>query len=259
MSVAAFPPSDRNGAIVLVHGAWVGEWSWAPVLPALRRSGRAVHAVSLRGHGLRRNESGPDVTLADHVDDVVAVVETFDLDHITLVGHSYGGRVITQAQARLGDRVGNIVYLDAHAPLGDAAIGDATGHLEVEGGMIPFSRFVPDPDEFGGDDAVEWFMQRVEPQSAATLAADFATDLPDSLHPVYVAATAEPDSPFRSYAAAADASPAWRYVELASSHWLMVARPVDVASVILDAGRHTADADATLHADPTTPTNGTVR
>lgn len=230
----AFPPPRRVGAIVLVHGAWVGEWSWAPIMPSLEQSGRMVQAVSLRGHGLRGSESGPHITLADHVDDVVDLVETFDLEDITLVGHSYGGRVITRAWTHLRERIGRLIYLDAHAPLGDAAIRHATGHLESRDGMIPFARFLPDPEEFGGAQAVDWFVSRVRPQSAATLASAFAVDLPPSLDATYVAAVGEVDSPFAGYAAAAQAAQNWRFVELDASHWLMVARPAEVASIILD-------------------------
>jgi pimeloyl-ACP methyl ester carboxylesterase len=230
----AFPPPRRAGAIVLVHGAWVGEWCWFPILPVLEASGRMVRAVSLRGHGLRSNESGPHITLDDHVHDVVDLVEMFDLDAITLVGHSYGGRVITRAWPLLADRVDRMIYLDAHAPLGEAAIRHATGHLVDMDGMVPFARFAPDPDEFGGREAVEWFMSRIRPQSAATLAPPFAVDLPDELDTTYVAAIGERDSPFAGYAAAARVAPNWRYAELDCSHWVMVARPTEVAAVILD-------------------------
>lgn len=229
-----FPPTARAGAIVLVHGAWVGEWCWEPILPALQASGRRVYPVSLRGHGTRRHESGPHIALDDHVDDVVQLVETFDLESITLVGHSYGGRVITQAWTRLAQRVAQLVYLDAHAPLGEASIPKATAHLETTDGMIPFSRFVPDAGEFGGAASVDWFMARTTPQSAATLIPDFTVELASTLQTTYVAATGEPNSPFAGYAAAAKADPTWHYHEVQSSHWLMVAQPDAVAAIILD-------------------------
>lgn len=231
----AFPPdeSERQRAIVLVHGAWVGEWCWAPVLAPLRQSGRPVHAVSLRGHGVRRHESGPDVTLADHVDDVVSLVETFDLSDVTIVAHSYGGRVVTKSLTRLAGRVTGLVYLDAHAPLGDR-IDDGPQFVADEHGMVPFAAYEPDPNEFGGVAAVDWFRDRTVPQSAATLIEPFAADLPDHLDLTYVHATGDADSRFARYAAAARADPRWRYIELPGSHWLMVSQPRAVASIIVD-------------------------
>jgi pimeloyl-ACP methyl ester carboxylesterase len=235
--IPQFPPTQRVGAIVLVHGAWVGEWCWAPILPALEQPGRMVRAVSLRGHGLRSSESGPHITLDDHVDDVVDLVETFDLEAITLVGHSYGGRVITRAWARLADRIEHMIYLDAHAPLGRGASGPVTGRSDAHDGMIAMTQFMPDPVEFGGSEAVDWFLARVRPQSASTVAADFAVDLPTTVDATYVAAVGDRDSPFAGYAEAARDSPHWRYTELACSHWLMVARPAEIAAIILDPSR----------------------
>ena len=251
---------------MLVHGAWVGEWSWSPVVPALERSGRPVHTVSLRGHGVRGSESGPHVTLDDHVDDVVDLIETFDLDTVTLVGHSYGGRVITRASPRVADRLSRLVYLDAHAPLGDAAVAAATTRLGADAeklvvpsdrgpdadGMVPFSGFAPDPAEFGGQASIDWFLARIRPQSAATLAADFVVDLPGHVDRTYVAATADPDSPFAAYSARARCSPDWRHVELDCSHWVMIARPAEVASIILDPDRWGANSPV-----GTTPSGGT--
>ena len=233
-----FPPSrsSRENAIVLVHGAWVGEWSWLPVLPQLVASGRSVYAVSLKGHGARRHESGPHVTLADHVADVLGVLETFDLAEVTLVGHSYGGRVITLAWQGAADRIARLVYLDAHAPVapdvGQSPERDAKA--AANGGMLPFGDYAPDPSEFGGDMGVAWFLERVVPQSYATISEPFSTQLPDDLPKTYVHARSNGPSRFSGYAAAARAHPAWDYRELKSSHWLMFARPSETVDIILE-------------------------
>lgn len=219
---------------MLVHGAWVGEWSWSPVLAMLRASGRPVHAVSLRGHGARRHESSPDVTLADHVDDVVSVVETFDLSDVTLVPHSYGGRVVTKSLTRLAERIARVVYLDARAPLGDP-LDEGTRLVPDERGMVPFpAAYEPNPDEFGGSDSIAWFRERTMPQSAAALNAPFHVEVPAHIDLTYVHATGDANTRFARYAAAARADPRWRYIELPGSHWLMVSHPREVAAIILD-------------------------
>jgi pimeloyl-ACP methyl ester carboxylesterase len=230
------PPIERRRrAIVLVHGAWVGEWSWAPVLPALEASGRPVHAVSLTGHGARRHQAGPHVTLADHVADVVATIETHDLTEITLVGHSYAGRVITPVYEALPDRVARMVYLDAHAPLAPDTgqtperIAEAAAH----GGMLPFEGYDPDPAEVGGPEGVAWFLERTVPQSFATFTTPMRRPLPDAVPKTYVFATGYTPTRFAQYAVAAASNPAWEYVELPSSHWLMFSHPGEVVSIIL--------------------------
>jgi pimeloyl-ACP methyl ester carboxylesterase len=227
--------TPSNVPIVLVHGAWVGEWCWDPIVELLEAAGRPVFAVSLTGHGRRRNESGPHVTLADHVADVVAVFRQHDLVDATLVGHSYGGRVITKAWPQLAARVRRVVYLDAHAPIGrdESANGEAV-YAADSTGMIPFAEFHPDEAEFGGASAVAEFYDRLAPQSAKTLAEPFHVDLPADLDKTYVSASDEQSTQFRTYAAAARRDPSWRYVEVPASHWLMYTHPGEVAAIIRD-------------------------
>jgi pimeloyl-ACP methyl ester carboxylesterase len=230
------PPVERRSrAIVLVHGAWVGEWSFTPLLPHLEPSGRAIHVVSLTGHGARRHESGPHVTIDMHVADVVGVIETHDLVDVALVGHSYGGRVITAAYPHVAGRVERLVFLDAHAPLAPdtGQPPERVATAEANGGMLPFELYVPDPAEVGGADGFEWFMSRVMPQSFATFAAPLGPPLPDDVPKTYVFATGNQPSRFERYAEAARDHPAWDYVELPGSHWLMFTHPAQVAAAIL--------------------------
>lgn len=236
MAVTLPPPIEgRRDAIVLVHGAWVGEWSFTPLLPHLAPSGRPVHTVSLTGHGARRHESGPHVTLDMHVADVVGVLEAHDLVDVTLVGHSYGGRVITGAYPLVAGRVKRLVFLDAHAPIAPDT-GQSPERLataEANGGMLPFELYDPDPAEVGGPEGVGWFMDRVMPQSFATFSAPLGPPLPDDVPKTYVFATGDLPSRFERYAAAAREHPAWDYTELAGSHWLMFSHPAEVAGIIL--------------------------
>lgn len=230
------PPAERrDDAVVLVHGAWVGEWSWTPVLPILEASGRPVHAVSLTGHGCRRHQSGPHVTLADHVADVVGVIETYDLRDVTLVGHSYGGRLIAPVYERLPDRIRRLVFLDAHVPvLPPTDEPDARAQIaDANGGMLPFSDYDPDPAEFGGDVGVAWFLERVVPHSFATFTEPLVGDLPDDLDKTYVFARGPEPSRFSVYADAIRDDPRWHFVELESSHWMMFSRPDEIARIIL--------------------------
>jgi len=227
---SGFPPADahRRGVVVLVHGAWVGEWCWAPVLDELERSGRRAIAVSLSGHGVRRRESSPSITLSDHVADLREVLEVHDLLDAIVVGHSYGGRVITKAWPDIAARTARMVYVDAHAPLGPP-VAPLVGE---PGGMIPFAGFDPDPDLIGGDDGVRWFLERVMPLSGATQFEDFRVELPTGLSKAYIAATGYDNIRFGGYAADARERPDWEYHELSGDHWLMFSHPVELARII---------------------------
>lgn len=230
------PVERRRDAIVLVHGAWVGEWSWSPVVPLLEASGRPVVNVSLTGHGMRSHQGGPHVTQADHVADVVGAIETLDLESITLVGHSYGGRVISAVAQLIPERLNRLVYLDAHAPTAPDSgnTPERAAYAERHGGMMPFTEYDPDPAEVGGPDGVAWFLARTRPQSFATFAVPMPSSLPAGVRRTYVFATGYSPTRFGAYAAAARDDPSWEYHELAGSHWLMFSHPDEVAAIVLD-------------------------
>jgi pimeloyl-ACP methyl ester carboxylesterase len=121
-------PTTRP-ALVLVHGAWGGAWIWRRVLAPLRAAGHEVHSATLTGDGERAHLRRPDISLQTHIDDVIGLVEAEELRHIVLVGHSYGGMVITGAAAALLERdpqrVRSFVYVDAMVPLPGEGWGDA--------------------------------------------------------------------------------------------------------------------------------------
>lgn len=231
------PPelSLRRHAIVLVHGAWVGDWSWSPVLPLLRASGRTVHNVALTGYGSRSHLLNPDITLTDHVDDLVGVVETFDLVELTLVGHSYGGRVITDAYDRIHDRVARMVYIDAHAPIAPdtGQTPERIAAAQEAGGYLPFTGYDPDPVHVGGPEGVAWFIERTRPQAFRTIFSPMTGVLPESLPKTYVLCTAYEGSRFEAYGAAAAEATDWEYRELESDHWPMFSHTAAVAEIIL--------------------------
>ncbi|MEM8856682.1 MAG: alpha/beta hydrolase [Chloroflexota bacterium] len=101
---------------VLVHGAWVGEWCYDPIIPLLEQRGHAAFAVSLTGFGKKRHLHHDDLTVHDHIQDVVEFVESRNLQNFVLVGHSYGGSVITGAWDLLRNRINEVIYLDAGTP-----------------------------------------------------------------------------------------------------------------------------------------------
>jgi pimeloyl-ACP methyl ester carboxylesterase len=104
----------RVRPILLVHGAWHGAWCWAMLQAELDRRGLPSYAIDLPGHGLSTLPLGD---LHGDADLVASVLAGFD-DEVVLVGHSYGGAVVTHATGsgdRVAERVSHLVYLTAFA------------------------------------------------------------------------------------------------------------------------------------------------
>ena len=112
---------------VLVHGGGHGGWCYAKVKQRLEVAGHQVFAPSLTGLAERTHLLSPSVDLDMHVTDVVQLLYYWDLRDVILVGHSYGGMVITGIADRATDRVGKLVYLDAANPRNHESLLDVAG------------------------------------------------------------------------------------------------------------------------------------
>lgn len=121
------PETTTKPTIVIVHGAWGGSWAWRQVEALLREKGFNVHRPQLTGLGERVHLSRPDIGLSTHIDDVVNTILYEDLHDIILVGHSYGGMVITGVADRVPDRIRRLVYLDAIVPNDGESLVSAVG------------------------------------------------------------------------------------------------------------------------------------
>ena len=75
-----------------------------------------MHAPTLTGLGERAHLLSADITADTHVADIVNTLQWRDLTDIVLVGHSYGGMIITGAADRCADRIRALVYFDAFVP-----------------------------------------------------------------------------------------------------------------------------------------------
>ena len=106
--------------IVLVHGAWHGAWCWAKQQAELGRRGLTSLAVDLPGHGASTLPLGDLYGDAAHVAEVLTNVP----GEVVLVGHSYGGAVITEAAAS-APNVTHLVYLTAFCIQEGETLGQA--------------------------------------------------------------------------------------------------------------------------------------
>ena len=107
----------------------MGAWSWKFVVERLTAAGHDARALPFRGVGERAAELSPELDNDVFLADTIATLEKEDLRDVVLVGHSYGGMVITGVADRAPERIGRLVYLDAAYPVHgqNAAGGFAEG------------------------------------------------------------------------------------------------------------------------------------
>ena len=96
---------------VLIHGSWHGGWAWQAVIRHLEAKGQRAYAPTLAGHEPGAERIG--ITHQDYVDSVVSFIKQHDLQDVILVGHSFGGSVISRAVAYLPNRIKRLIFLDA--------------------------------------------------------------------------------------------------------------------------------------------------
>jgi pimeloyl-ACP methyl ester carboxylesterase len=236
--------------IVLVHGAFADGSSWSGVIERLQRQGYTVMAPAnpLRG------------VIADSAY-LASVVNQLD-GPVLLVGHSYGGALITNAATDASNVVG-LVYVAAFAPDADERLGDATaGSKDSILNAALVQRDYPTGRD--GDTATEFYVDpaRLREVFAADLPAEAASVVAAIQRPVAAAAFSEPSGPpawkrlpswavvatddkaagtdiVRSMAQRAGAD----IVEVEGSHVIMISQPQVVVDVILKAMRTVSSSD----------------
>ncbi len=168
--------------VVLVHGAWHGAWAWERVLPLLTSANVECVALDLPGHG---EDGGPLGDLSADIAHVQKTLDAFDRG-VVLVGHSYGGAVVTGAG--LHPAVEHLVYLAAFAlAVGESCANAAeaeTAQISHDGRPNLGAGFIIDPADlvtldpssaaaclYNHCDAetVAWALARLGPQPLITL------------------------------------------------------------------------------------------
>src|ERR1700757_2489821 len=223
-------PMNGRPNIVLVHGAWADGSCWSGVIERLQADGFQVRA--------------PQFPLTSLADDVARLRQVLDFQDgpTIVVGHSYGGQIITALGTNAPNVVG-LVYIAAFA----LDEGESLGGLLSQGPVTPaLAHLFTDSRGFGWlseDDFVNHFAGDVEPARAHVLyavqqplASSAFTDVMGapawkSLPSWYLVAQndeAIPPEAERQFAARMGATT----VEVPSSHVAMVSRPAEVAELV---------------------------
>jgi pimeloyl-ACP methyl ester carboxylesterase len=233
---------------VLLHGSWHGGWAWEPAAWCLRELGHEAHAPTYPGHLPGADRRG--IRHADYVSAVTAYLEAHDLRDVVLVGHSFGGSVVSRVSQQVPERLKRLVFHTAFVVADGTSVNDNFPADQT----AAFSRAAADsPDNTV---ACPWevfrdqFMQDASPQAARSV---WERLVPQPFRPW--------DEPLdleqfhrgelpRSFIAVRDdrVLPAgewhptmssrlgvFKLVEMGGSHEVMFTRPAELARTLVDA------------------------
>lgn len=222
---------------VLVHGAWSGGWGWTGVARLLRAQGHEVFVPTLTGLGERSHLLHPGITLTTHIQDVLGVFTYEDLEDVILVGHSYGGMVITGVSGRIADRIRTLVYLDAFLPADGQSLldfGGPPGWQEAQKstpGLISPIVFAARPEN---EELAAIRARKLGPHPLLTLTEGVALDGSERSieRRTYIWATLSPG--FERFYRQVEHDPAWKARTIDTGHVVMLEDPQGLASLLLE-------------------------
>jgi pimeloyl-ACP methyl ester carboxylesterase len=228
---------------VLVHGGWCGGWWMSRLARALRSRGAEVATPTLTGLGEREHLATEQVGLNTHVQDILAVLHYEDLNDVVLVGHSYGGAVVTAVADRARNRIRRLIYLDAFVPRDGQSVGDIcppgmAEYLTELAQKTGDGWKVPSPftmDQFGVTDPADiaWNERGLVKQPLKTLIEPVTLQAEPLPFPVsYIRCSERSMGLFDQFAARAQGD-GWDYHEVPWTHAAPAVAPDDCAELLI--------------------------
>jgi pimeloyl-ACP methyl ester carboxylesterase len=227
---------------VLVHGAWHGGWAWVRVADRLRARGHIVFAPTLTGLGERAHLLAPGIDLSLHIADVLGMIKYERLDGIVLVGHSYGGCVISGVAEAVPDAIRSIVFLDAFIPdNGDATVDLVQPAVQdvIQAALERGDTTVPVRDAAAfkvNENDRAWVDSLATPQPIGTMAEKTKlTGARDRIaKKTYIRASGFPNVSFEKAHARAKADRTWRTYDVPCGHDVMIDEPDRLTEILLE-------------------------
>ena len=240
---------DETKTFVLLHGAFHGGWCWRDVARPLRAAGHTVFTPTQTGLGERRHLLSHAVDLEVFAQDLTNILEAEELVDAILVGHSFGGIVLTMAADRMPERIRHLVYLDgAVLGRGESVFGALPAELvlarrEAAGAYSGGLSLPPPPPAFFGipdGSLAEWVARRMTPHPIATYEERLALHNPvigNGLPCTYIACTDPLYAPTEAMRQRVKGFIAdglsWSWREIATGHDAMVTAPEALAELLL--------------------------
>lgn len=232
---------------VLIHGAWHGGWCWRDVARSLRAAGYDAYTPTMTGLGERAHLLNASTGLSTFIDDACAVIQYEELDDMVLVGHSFGGLVISGVADRLRERIKKLVYLDALiVQNGQSGLGilppdvqrERSRTIDPEGLRMA----VPTADKFGvfEPEQVARLMRHLTPHplKAYTEPLSLRHPLGNGLPKAYIAVTDPWYPPLAGVRDWVKQQADWEWHEIAAGHDAMLTAPDVLAALLMNIAQH---------------------
>jgi pimeloyl-ACP methyl ester carboxylesterase len=217
---------------VLIPGACHGGWCFDNLAAQLRARGHRVLAPTLTGVAERAHLLHAGVNLETHIADVLGELTVHQVQDAVLVGHSYGGMVITAVADRVPELVDSLVFLDAFVPKD----GESCWTLTTDAQR---SWYTAVDDTGYGVPPLPFFDPRATAHPLASLMQRIrlSGDLSRFRERVYVAAQKwDGESPFAATFDRLRRDPSWTTHALDGAHNLMRDNPDDLLRILLAVG-----------------------
>ena len=226
---------------VLVHGSFVGGWSWLPTATTLRQAGHSVYAPSQEGCGERKGALRAGLSVSAAATELAELMFCEDLRDVVLVATSTGGLIAQKLATLARDRITHLVLLDALMPMPGESIRDIA--LRPDSPPFKMNEFSREPTredmetglfaEFRGE-LKEWVIQRSTPHPLGLSDAQ-----PGELDEFWkqqwpatvIRCTNSPNPPEQHQRRTAETLNA-RYVELEAGHYPALTHPEQTARLL---------------------------
>jgi len=232
VTVAGFSNNDptvKPRTFLFVHGAWGGGWEYQKIDSILTAKGDIVYRPTMTGLGDRVHLANPDIGLSTHINDIVNVILFENLNEVILVGHSYGGMVITGVAHQVPERIKQLVYLDAFIP---------------ENGESLFASMGPNGDEmtkpFTQDGFVNYFLGPTfpapptdvpQPLKTFTEPIQFSENKPIKIPTFYILMTTDDGNEVFAPFAAKAKHKGWEVFTMKGNHYPMRDQPINLVEI----------------------------
>jgi pimeloyl-ACP methyl ester carboxylesterase len=228
--------SSKTATFVIVHGAWGGSYGWTPFAERMRARGHRVFHPSLTGLGERSHLFSGAINLSTHIEDVCNTIRCEQLERFILVGHSYGGMVITGVAERYAERISGLVYVDAFLPengkcLWDYTPGDNNTRFAEAGERGGIAVPSPAQSMIGLTEAEKALRA---PMAIGTLVEQIklAGKADRIANRLYIFAAKNPGATFRQFYDRVRSAKGWRTAEVACGHGIHRENPEELLKLL---------------------------